>query len=121
MLTGFAIGPWFLAAMAIRLGVPAKLCQGPAVAAPFAIGVLLACALVRCCDGAATLGRDRRVAGVALAGAVAMLCDGVALPWFPGLHGGDRAALMPAAWRPWGVGCCQVPALTVGARGAPTR
>ena len=48
---------------------------------------------------------DQLLAGVSLVGAVAMMIDGAALRFFPGVYGADALPLrLGAAWLLWGYG-----------------
>ncbi len=51
------------------------------------------------------LSSEQLLSGVAVVGAVAMMIDGVALRWFPGVYGPDPTVLiLGAAWLLWGYG-----------------
>lgn len=111
---------WFLAALTIRLLGPAVFAQqGLALALVFALTVPIAWAFVWA--GALTSGA--RGAAVfptsALMTSVAMLCDGVAVTFFPALYGLPPATLhLGAAWILWGAGLLQLIAFGWSRRGA---
>ncbi len=112
VLVALALLFWLMAALFIRYAGPAGLFAGAASAALFALTIPSAWLLIWICKRAAGLGTGQIVAGIALASAAALFCDGVALTWSPSLYGGDRAALLPAAaWLLWGVGTCLTSAL----------
>lgn len=117
ILTSLGFLFWLMAALFIRYGVPADLFGGTASAMLFALSVPCALLLVLTSKRVAGLRPDQLVAGVAFAAAVAMLCDGVTLTWFPALYGGASENLVPAAaWLLWGVGVCLILAFVDGAR-----
>lgn len=65
----------------------------------------------------AALAPDQLVPGVALATAVAAICDGVALTWFPALYGEIGASRdLGAAWLLWGVGVGLILTLVIARR-----
>lgn len=105
ILAALSVLFWFMAALFIRYGVPAGSFGGVASAALFVLTVPTACLLIWTTRRVAALRPDQLVSGVALTSAVAMLCDGVALTWFPALYGGNPAThYLGAAWLLWGVG-----------------
>jgi hypothetical protein len=58
--------------------------------------------LVKRCGG---LAAGQLMAGVGVVGAMAMMIDGAALRWFPGLYGSEETVLrLGAAWLLWGYG-----------------
>lgn len=96
---------WFVAAQFIRLTLPAGWFGGVPGAVLFALSVPGAWLLVRSVRRVGALRTDQLVAGVAVADAAALICDGVAFTWFPGLYGAPDADLrLGAAWLLWGVG-----------------
>jgi hypothetical protein len=116
----FAVGFWYVAAVFIRFGLPAGLYGGGPGALLFAATVPLAWGSVWLAARVAGLRPAQVVPGTAFACAVAMLCDGVALTWAPGVYGGASAGLaLGAAWLLFGVGAILVAALlTASRRGA---
>ena len=99
---------WFVAAMAVRYGVPMGLYEGGALAVLFVATVPATGVLVWSVRRVARLHVEQVVAGVAIAGAVATMLDGLGLA-FTDLYGTDRAGIVNgAAWILWGVGTGQV-------------
>jgi hypothetical protein len=86
----------------------------------FAVTVPAAWGSVWLAGRVANLRPAQLVPGTAFACAVAMLCDGVALTWAPGVYGGASARLaLGAAWLLFGVGAILIAAfVTAGRRGA---
>lgn len=112
ILAAVSILFWFLAALFIQYGVPAGAFGGAAGAALFALSVPRAWSLVWTIRRAAALRPGQLLPGVAIASAVAMLCDWVALTWFPALYGQDaEGRSLGAAWLLWGVGVSFIVAL----------
>jgi hypothetical protein len=103
---------WYLAAVVIRLGLPAGLYGGRAGALLFAGTIPLAWACVWLVTRVGALRPAQVLPGVALACVAAMLCDGVALTWTPGVYGGASVRLaLGAAWLLHGVGVILLAAL----------
>ena len=114
ILLGIAF--WAIVMLNIRLRPQAVLdpVQGlvPFIAAP-----LLGWVSVWLCKRIAQLAPEQLMPGVALAGAVAMLIDGVVLKWWSGLYGRDEQILrVAAAGLLWGYGIAFVVALIWAAR-----
>jgi hypothetical protein len=58
--------------------------------------------------------------GIAVVGAVAMMIDGIALRWLPGLYAGDETTVrLGAAWLLWGYGVSLATALAMSRRPRP--
>jgi hypothetical protein len=119
-LAVLAVVIWYAAAVFIRFALPAGLYGGGPGALLFAATVPLAWGSVWLAVRVAGLRPAQVVPGTAFACAVAMLCDGVALTWAPGVYGGASARLaLGAAWLLFGVGAILVGALfTASRRGA---
>ena len=108
---------WLLAALFIRYGGPAGLFAGAARVALFALTIPGAALLIWICQRAAGLEKSQIVAGVAVASAAALFCDGIAFTWVSSLYGDDGATLLAAAaWLLWGVGACLTLALIAAGR-----
>lgn len=102
---------WALVMLNIRLRPRAVLdpVQGlvPFIAAP-----LLGWLSVWLCQRIARLSAEQLLPGVALAGAVAMMIDGLVLKWWSGLYGMDEQMLrVAAAGLLWGYGVALAVAL----------
>ena len=119
-LAVLAVVLWYLAALFIRFALPAGLYGGGPGVLLFAATLPLAWGSIRLAERVAGLRPAQVVPGTAFACAVAMLCDGVALTWAPGVYGGASARLaLGAAWLLFGVGAILVAAILVaGRRGA---
>lgn len=76
----------------------------------FALTMPAAWVLIWTLKRATALRTDQLAAGVAVASATALLCDGAALTWTPFLYAADSASLL------WGVGVCMVLALVTARR-----
>lgn len=74
---------WLAAVLFIRHGIPAGFFGGAAGALLFALTVPAALLLIWTCKRMAALRTDQLVAGVAVASAAALFCDGIALTWAP--------------------------------------
>lgn len=103
ILIAWGVVLWFAAAMFIRFAPDAIFARGPATALAFAAAAPLAWLCIRGTRRIAALRRRQQVAGVALAAAAAMLCDGVAFTWTSIYRPGDRDLAPAAAWILWGV------------------
>lgn len=119
-LAVFAVAFWYVAVLFIRFGLDAGWYGGAPGALLFVVTVPGAWGSVWLAMRVARLGPAQVVPGTAFACAVAMLCDGVALTWAPGVYGGASARLvLGAAWLLFGVGAILVAALfTARRRGA---
>lgn len=101
---------WFVFALLIRV-------VGPSVFVPGTLALLLtflaliptAALLVWLTARLGGVQRQGLINAVCIMSFTAMLLDGVAITWAPGLYGlsGTPLALV-AAWLLWGVGCCQL-------------
>jgi hypothetical protein len=70
---------------------------------------------VRLTQRAAGLAADQLLAGVALAGALAMLVDGAVLHWAPQVYGPSELVVrLGSAWLLWGYGVSFAFALFMG-------
>ncbi len=66
---------------------------------------------------AGKLSADQLLPGIAVAGATAMMIDGIALKWFPGVYGfNDKVMILGAAWLLWGYGVALAVAVIWAAR-----
>lgn len=121
-LASLAVLLWYVAARCIRVGLPAGLYGGPSGAVLFAASVGIAWPAVRLGAWVGALRPPQVLPGIVFACAVAMLCDGLALTWAPGVYGGTSPRLaLGAAWLLWGVGAILLVA-AAGRRGsAPAR
>ncbi len=116
-LAVLAVVIWYLAALFIRFGLPARLYGGGPGVLLFAATLPVAWGSTRLAERVAGLRPAQVVPGTAFACAVAMLCDGVALTWAPGVYGGASARLaLGAAWLLFGVGAILVAAILVASR-----
>jgi hypothetical protein len=119
-LAALAIVLWYAAALCIRVGLPAGLYGGSAGALLFVATGGLAWPTVRLAARVGALRPFQVVPGVAMACAVAMLCEGIALTWAPAVYGGVSPRLaLGAAWLLWGVGAILLAAATTGRRRHP--
>jgi hypothetical protein len=116
-LAVLAVVIWYLAALFIRLALPAGLYGGAPGVLLFAATLPVAWGSTWLAARVAGLRPAQVVPGTAFACAVAMLCDGVALTWAPGVYGGASARLaLGAAWLLFGVGAILVAAILVASR-----
>ncbi len=117
-LAGLGILLWFTGALFIRYGIPVGLFGSWAGIVLFVLSVPLAPVLVSMAKRLGALHRDQLVPGVAFMSAVAMLCGGVALTWFPVLYGDNPAShYLGAAWLLYDVGVNLIVALFTSVRG----
>jgi hypothetical protein len=111
----FGLIGWFIAAMFIRVAIPLGWFAPPLTAVMFIAAVpasWLLVELVRRLAGGADL-----LARVTIMCVVALLLDGLALVWLPGLYGASGAELLaPAAWLLFGVGVIELVALAFESR-----
>ncbi len=104
-LAVFGVVAWLVAALFIRYSTPWGLFSSAASVPLFVLTVPGAWLLVRVGRRVGSLQPSQLVAGIAVADAAALLCDGIALTWAPALYGTDAASILPAAaWLLWGVG-----------------
>ena len=104
-LAGLGVLLWFSGALFIRYGIPVGLFGGWAGIVLFALSVPLAPLLSSMAKRLGVLRQDQLVPGVAFMSAVAMLCGGIALTWFPVLYGDNPAShYLGAAWLLFDVG-----------------
>ena len=116
-LVGLGVLFWLIAVLFIRYSLPAGVFGRPTAPVLFVLTVPAAWVLVWILKRAAALRTDQLVAGVAVASAAALLCDGAALTWTPFLYAADSASLLPVAvWLLWGVGVCLALALVAARR-----
>lgn len=116
-LAGLGIMLWFTGALSIRYGIPIGLFGGRAGIVLFALSVSLAPILVLMARRLGALRGDQLVPGVALMCAVAVLCGGIALTWFPVLYGDNPAShYLGAAWLLYDVGVNLIVALFTSIR-----
>ena len=102
ILVSFGLVFWLVAALFIRIAPFGVFERGAGTVVLFASSVPVAWLSVGIARWIATLAPAQLVAGVAVASAAAMLCDGVGLIWWSVYGDGDR--LPGAAWLLWGVG-----------------
>jgi len=107
---------WLAAALYVRLA-PGALTDPTRCAIAFATTMpvgWLSVVLTRRVGGLST---EQLIPGVAVVGAAAMMIDGVALRWMPGIYGGnDTVVRLEAAWLLWGYGTSLAIALVMAAR-----
>jgi len=116
-LAGVGILLWFTGALFIRYGIPVGLFGGRAGIVLFALSVPLAPILILMGKRLGALRQDQLVPGVAFMSAVAMLCGGIALTWFPVLYGDNPADhYLGAAWLLYDVGVNLIGALLTSIR-----
>jgi hypothetical protein len=116
-LTGLGILLCFSGALFIRHGIPAGLFGGRAGIVLFALSVPLAPTLVWTGERVGALRQDQLISGVTLMSAVAVLCGGIALTWFPALYGDNPASHhLGAAWLLFDVGVNLIAALFISIR-----
>lgn len=117
-LAGLGILLWFTGALFIRYGIPVGLFGGLAGIVLFALSVPLAPILISMGKRLGALRQDQLLPGIALMSAVAMLCGGIALTWFPVLYGDNPASrYLGAAWLLYDVGVNLIVALFTSTRG----
>jgi hypothetical protein len=96
---------WFIAAMLVRTIGPMGALDGHALLITYALvipGTVPALSIGRLL---AKLGRDQIAIGVMVVTTAALLLDGVAHAWFPGIYGNDPAQIVKgAAVIFWGAG-----------------
>jgi hypothetical protein len=112
MLTSRQI--WILAALALAFWIVATLSirwSAGAIVNPLRGALMFAVTLpvgwlsVRLTRRAASLAPDQLLAGVTLAGALAMLIDGAVLHWAPQVYGQSELVVrLGSAWLLWGYG-----------------
>jgi hypothetical protein len=95
---------WGAATLYIRF-LPAAVADPVWGAVGFATTLPIAWLTVRLIERVGRLAHDQLLAGVVLVGAVAMMIDGVALRWGPGVYASsDGTVRLGAAWLLWGYG-----------------
>jgi hypothetical protein len=104
MLVGLGVALWALVALNIRFR-PEAVSDPVRGLVPFVAAPLGGWLSVRLCKLVGRLSEDQLLAGVVVVGAVAMMLDGAALKWFPGVYGFDERILrLSAAGLLWGYG-----------------
>lgn len=116
-LTALGLIVWFIGAMAVRLGRPLGLFEGymPAL---YVATIPIMFATIWVVRRIAGLTAAQYPAGVALATAAAIACDGLVIAFAPGLYGGPGESLaLGAAWILWAGAIGFIPPLWALARG----
>ncbi|CAN7474897.1 hypothetical protein LJR225_003262 [Phenylobacterium sp. LjRoot225] len=104
VLVGLSLALWILATLYIRF-LPDAFVDPFQGNLGFAASVPMAWLSVWLVRRAGRLEAAELVPGVAIVGAVAMMIDGAALRWSPGVYGDDPLAVrLGAAWLLWGYG-----------------
>jgi hypothetical protein len=96
---------WFLAALMIHYGTPAGIFS-PRGDVPVYAATAAGCYfLIKLAAASARLRQGQLLPAIAWASLVALLCDGFAIAWTPGLYGTEPALLLPGiAWLSFAVG-----------------
>ena len=116
-LTGLGILLCFGGALFIRYGIPAGLFGGRSGVVLFVLCVPLALTLVWTGERVGALRQDQLISGIALMSAVAVLCGGIALTWFPVLYGDNPVShYLGASWLLYDVGVNLIMALFISSR-----
>ncbi len=98
-LMAYGTALWFLAALAVRYGTPAGLFTGPAGIVTYVATFALTYAHAWAGRRMPHIGPGRLLSATAIATFPALLLDGIAVVWMPGLYGPDAAAMLPGlAW-----------------------
>lgn len=101
----FGIGGWFAAAMLLRWLGPMGIYDSPLRFLVYALIIPGTLPVVWGCGKLAGTGKGQLFVGFSLATAMATVCDGVALAWFPGLYGASVVLHAGAGGTIlWGVG-----------------
>jgi hypothetical protein len=96
---------WFTGAMLLRWLIPQGAFEGSARALSYALLIPGTAPFIWLIARVARLGRQQVPAGVALTTGAAVLCDGVALAWYPSLYAAESAgAHLAGAAILWGAG-----------------
>jgi hypothetical protein len=107
---------WILATLSIRL-MPDAFADPLRGTVGFALSLPAGWASIRLTGWFGRLSRDQLLPGVVIVGAVAMMIDGAALRWLPGVYGADALVhRLGAAWLLWGYGVSLVTACLMTAR-----
>jgi hypothetical protein len=103
-LVVLAVALWILVTLNIRLR-PEHILDPVKGLIPFVTAPLAGWLSVRLCKFVGRLNQEQLLPGVSVVGAVAMMLDGAALKWFPGIYGFDEKTLrLGAAGLLWGYG-----------------
>src|SRR5258708_10751520 len=103
-LVVLAVALWILVTLNIRLR-PEHILDPVKGLIPFVTAALAGWLSVRLCKFVGRLNQEQLLPGVSVVGAVAMMLDGAALKWFPGIYGFDEKTLrLGAAGLLWGYG-----------------
>lgn len=105
ILAIYGVVLWFLAAMLVRNIGPMGALDGGWGALTYALIIPGTVPAIIAARPLAKLRRDQTLAGIAVITATALLLDGVAHAWFPGIYGTDPALIVKGAGAIfWGAG-----------------
>jgi hypothetical protein len=106
-LAAYGVALWFIAALAIRYGTPAGV-FGPRANVPVYAATAVGCfGLIWAASRLGPLGRAHLLPVITWISLAALLCDGWAIAWWPGLYGAAPEQLLPGiAWLSFAVGIC---------------
>ncbi|MEI6159754.1 MAG: hypothetical protein WCP77_07970 [Roseococcus sp.] len=118
-VSAFAVLLWISGAVLIRLTIPLGVFSGGVLTVlAYAIGIAINVPTIWLARLLGGLRQDQIIFGMALGSGVAILCDGLALTWAPGLYGGVSEDLhRAAAWLLWTVAFGLIGAFIVERRG----
>jgi hypothetical protein len=118
-LVASGIALWYLTALMLRFLVPQGAFEGYWALLSYALVVPGTVPFVHALRRIGGLPHDRVAYGITVATASALLMDGVAVRWFPGIYGETAADVATAAGAVmWGAGVALVLGLAMNRRGS---